>query len=473
MQEYNHRDFPVWRAHDVLLQCQTYERAERWVDDMLSKLSPREYESVVRSFLQLRVCDVQKRVRGISGLNGGALIDDGDIRIYRLLELVDTCHDFFNARTTSVQRFEEFIEEYGYQRYIPSGLTSEMIRNEKLFVNWLSAQKTLIFGADIVQNPLYAEHDNLLSSFNIRPSHTTLEKYYTGQLKSVAQKRRRRIVPIEIYTEVDDFHRLEVLKFQQVVQLCGQIMARFGETIEFNVDSVDSNHLLMLVVAVQHLSRKFWQTFKVDLATQADVSTKLICAVQRIHRMEPKWKTTLTDSNIFDAAQHSVSLPVDPRPTGTILRAECGFQIALKGIQVGQNQNQLKTRIVITDEGKSFTMSISDREAVAFSTNNIVVSVAARITAGPPAQINTITDRVQSCSCILQFALKRSGDWSQVENAAKWGKVFVTGDKFAALYALYRRVPFIFMRRMQHSNNLDNLNTEQLPDFLRYVFILG
>ena len=58
------------------------------------------------------------------------------------------------------------------------------------------------------------------------------------------------------------------------------------------------------------------------------------------------------------------------------------------------------------------------------------------------------------------YALKQAGDWAQVEHARKFGKVFVTFDKMAAMYARYRRVPFILVRRLAYD------------DFLRYTFVL-
>jgi hypothetical protein len=43
------------------------------------------------------------------------------------------------------------------------------------------------------------------------------------------------------------------------------------------------------------------------------------------------------------------------------------------------------------------------------------------------------------------LAMKRAGDWGQVEHCAKYSMVFVTEDKPAYLYALFRNVPAILL----------------------------
>ena len=44
------------------------------------------------------------------------------------------------------------------------------------------------------------------------------------------------------------------------------------------------------------------------------------------------------------------------------------------------------------------------------------------------------------------YAIKRAGDWGQVEHAKKYKKIFVTDDIMAALYAYFRDVPCILLR---------------------------
>ena len=70
----------------------------------------------------------------------------------------------------------------------------------------------------------------------------------------------------------------------------------------------------------------------------------------------------------------------------------------------------------------------------------------------------------------MKYSMKRAGDWGQVEHCVKYNKVFVTADKFAALYAYYRGVRFILMREANHRKSAAY---PKLLSFNRYVFIIG
>jgi hypothetical protein len=51
------------------------------------------------------------------------------------------------------------------------------------------------------------------------------------------------------------------------------------------------------------------------------------------------------------------------------------------------------------------------------------------------------------------LAIKRGGDWGQVEHCAKYNKLFVTSDKMAALYAFYRNVKFMLVQYQENLND--------------------
>ena len=79
--------------------------------------------------------------------------------------------------------------------------------------------------------------------------------------------------------------------------------------------------------------------------------------------------------------------------------------------------------------------------------------------------INTPRDQILEFGNPLKYALKRAGDWGQVEHCAKYDKVFVTSDKLAALYAYYRDVRFIYLYRDQ--------SKQPYPTLVRYVFVIA
>ena len=75
---------------------------------------------------------------------------------------------------------------------------------------------------------------------------------------------------------------------------------------------------------------------------------------------------------------------------------------------------------------------------------------------------------VRTFSEDLLVALKRAGDWGQVEHCRRYNKVFVTGDRLAAMYAWYRGIRFVYMQYQEHFE-------DELPNFtsfFRYSFVM-
>lgn len=66
----------------------------------------------------------------------------------------------------------------------------------------------------------------------------------------------------------------------------------------------------------------------------------------------------------------------------------------------------------------------------------------------------TLLDLYKDLPDASLYSLKRAGDWGQVEHCVRYRKIFVTRDKLAALYAMYRRVPFIYMSIIMFSTHL-------------------
>lgn len=114
----------------------------------------------------------------------------------------------------------------------------------------------------------------------------------------------------------------------------------------------------------------------------------------------------------------------------------------------------------ITDlDGQPVIFTISKSE----STKNFSKYVMQALRGVEVKQVQSLRDHVIRFSDTMKLAIKRAGDWGQVEHAARYGKIFVTSDKLAALYAYYRRVRFIYLRRHEKVDEF----------FLRYTFVLS
>jgi len=146
---------------------------------------------------------------------------------------------------------------------------------------------------------------------------------------------------------------------------------------------------------------------------------------------------TVSDANVFDAASVSFASAraVDARPTGPVYLDDAPYQITLLGLDAAGSVSVVlhDRRTAGAEAAAPLTLVFSDRDATAWCSKRMVHS------AKPSSPFAT-------CRPALRYAVKRAGDWGQVEHARRYGKVFVTGDRLAALYAWYRDVPFVYTR---------------------------
>jgi hypothetical protein len=155
----------------------------------------------------------------------------------------------------------------------------------------------------------------------------------------------------------------------------------------------------------------------------------------------------MTDANLYDSAEHSTIFgkKVDELSTGTIFRKECAYQIKLQGIIKKKDVNYLNLKII--DKVKNITWDkplLAHETTKYFSKNTLQDYIT--ITSSK-TDLKTLQDYILAFSIPLKYALKRAGDWGQVEHCKRHNKVFITSDKLAALYAAYRNIRFIFIRR--------------------------
>lgn len=470
-------DKEVYEMKDLLLSCKTEADAKNYIDYCFNPLTTAEKETVIKSFFGIKNKNLRKPAPAFLQSGGN---DDADIRVYRLMELADLCHDFFDARYDDDDKVRTFMEDNGY--ILPVNMSIRTLRNEKLFIRYVSNNPTLTFLTDpkTVDNPLHGA--DILKHFKIDGKYPSFEALYEAQQRSISGaigNRKNRMCSVDVWTELDYFgqqHRkdpVQIIKINQIAQLCCTIRRWLGNDCDFQVDSADS-HLVLLICATNNLSKQFYKKFRTEPDTRLtrDISAKLLKVIQDLDdSFKTTWKTRATDANLFDAAQNTSKLPFDTRPTGDVFRKECGYQIELKGI--------IKKSVVvaITDtESESVELTLKNHETTEILSKSVI-----KLLAGlqPPAKVRNIRDQILMFSDPLKYALKRAGDWGQVEHCVRYGKVFVTSDKLAALYAYFRNVRFIYLNRDEHFNfdvvtgadDVDPLS--HMPNFFRYSFVIS
>ena len=308
---------------------------------------------------------------------------------YNLMKLLDTSHDFFKSE-------EDFVR---CLPHLPKELPLAKIMNENVLCQTLATCDTLTFGNTLVKNPLYGAH--LYPSIDIRSYQHSRHSIETIEVPLSRQHP-------EYHSQIERLHR----------QVClSKTRPKIGPTV-FQVDATN-NPLMTLLQTIDN-----------------------------------SITATISDANMFDATttKHSVRC-TDVRPTGCIYLPEfenC-YQIELLGISYENNTGRT-VGVKMTDYRREFesTFTLTDGAAAkCCSKRSIQLSVAnhACCTTCPVPRTSELRHAIHSFSRKLKFAIKRAGDWSQVEHAARYGKVFVTNDRLAALYAWYREVPCVFMRR--------------------------
>lgn len=453
---------------DVLLRIRNDADARVWVDRVWALATPHEREQVVRAFFLDRITPEKKT----QTRKGGGIRDVLDYRVYKLLEIADVSHDFGF-------RYAKPLLEDGDVR-LPNGMNYEHFVTTSVFVETVTKKPWFTFKSaatlEQVKNPMYRVH--LTSGFDIvaaherHPEHTIEELFEDQQRYSIRTEKEGRVVSVDVWTVLVDSgeedgnarRKRPVLKLIQVAQLVANMRRIFGGKQEMVIDASD-DALTSLMIGAKFISRDLFKRFTLDpyVMNRNDLTKRMesLIASHVGHHTPITWEPSITDANLFDPANNGLVLPIDTRPTGCVFRTECGFQVELLGIaNNGGREVNVKVR---TMSGQEHAFAVSNKDTTMNVSKNAIIQ---RTWANEPSVLNNVLDQLTN---IEQYALKRAGDWGQVENCVRYGKVFVTSDQIAALYAAYRGVPFVFVR--QEENLRDEV--PNLPEFYRHTFILS
>ena len=456
-------DPDYYKRVDWLLSCTSVEIALTNIDRILSTATRQEIEKVARAFFG--------RSRHLQKGGQSHAKDTHDIRLYNLLQCADTCHDFADDDATLERVLDTFPEVV-----FPKGFDKNMLLNKKRFINFLSERATLVFGDASVPNPLYKA--NILTQWDIRAALSknpsmTLDELFASQQSSFAGRigslHTAALMPVDIFTITETNHanhKTEVLKLFQVAQVCCTMRRVFGNACSFVVDNSD-NQLVLLLCATNFVSKAFYKRFKMEPnETINALSAKLKAAIQTNGHIDVLWHTEIIDANLFDAAATATTLPLRTVATGNVYRKENPVQICLNGIVLAKSGKYVNATLRDVD-GASLTRAFTNKETQIYHSKNSIIALigVSPKSLKPSMQLN---QQIASFSDAMKYALKRAGDWGQVEHCARFQSIFVTSDKLAAMYAYYRGVRFMLLEREE--NQYDEYPT--LPEFIRYTFVL-
>jgi len=497
----------VYENYDFIIKCSDRTVTYQIIKSIFDTASVNIKERIIRAFCNIRSRDIGKNIqKNPQNQKAGAdtiLSSSLNSRVYTFFAFIDTCHDY----AEDISDLEEIINILQYTDDtipIPNNLDRKLLTHpyERELITWLVKTQYFIFTKtkkkkENIANPLYKKSD-IMQQFDIhnavakKPDITYEElfskqqHYFRGKMGSSAS-----LVPIDIFS-IKASVPVQYLKLEQIAELCYTMRNFYGENCNFQIDRTD-DHLVILITHLHHISNVLYDIIVSDnhgiIISNRDINEKLKHAITRKKAngelIETIWKVEVSDANFFDAASTNNALHIDYSSiTGPIYKSTMPYQIDLNGI----DSITKILNVNITDINKKvYSLQLTNKE-----TNRFLSKTAIRLLIGSssfaaakPATAATALSSAQSLPATLPtlptlqqtlaslspetlYAIKRAGDWGQVQHCVKYNKIFVTSDKFAALYAHYSKVRYIYLRRTEYFNF-----TKTLPDFIRYTFILS
>lgn len=431
---------------EELLRIRTQVDAEAFIKRYVNQENKEHIARIYFGFTHKRAREALRNQKGGDGTRG-----DRDGPLYELLAAADQAHDFGKASLSPVK--------------MPKGLALGALIDKDRFMTFLKSRESVVFDAHAnvaqtnVTNPCYGinlkGYDIARAIRHLKPK--SIEPLYMSQLHSVAGKllSKTRCVPVDVWSVPNTY--TSDIKVSQIAHLCQCIRHVFGSSgrLEFQLDGA-RDQLVRLVFAIQLIDKGFHRLFTVE----PDYATRIQRTMANGAGQEGSWSSRVSDAHLFDAETMPVGIPVDPRPTGPVLSF----------LELGGITDTGEVRITI--DGKSAVVHPDDTTAQ-LSVAGISGFIRGRGTTSKNRKKKsavgamTLLDLYKDLSDASLYALKRAGDWGQVEHCVRYGKIFVTRDKLAALYAMYRSVPFIYVNH----HVFDAFDA--IPGFTQHTFVLG
>lgn len=450
--------------NDFLQNVTSLDQARKWVDLVVAESRPLEVLHYVELFLGSSSLRERRRSKKGGAKRGGAVQDrcddENDLRIYRFLALADSVHDGlsqkFRQSPESIMRYMEMSVDD-----LPQGLKPATLRKEEEVIEFLQRRKNLKFERDEVANPC---HGADLAHFDLQTARVVKRKPGTDVLtatyrqaaeavKKSGVSASRRVLCVPVYAMLEMHNprssKLQRIQLAQLLDLAARIRTRFGERCVFQPDTY--HPVLKFVTATKWINKAFYNKFVVEQDYHVvKYEVEISRAIARAGAGSPttNWETVLCDANYYDGTSISDSLPIDTAATGWVYRDGITgigpHNVRLEGIS---NDGKVRFSELLNNKLKSDELEREETRP-SFSTAAVFSKFP-----GAPGSRGTLSN-TESCELLN---MKRAGDWAQVEACKRKGRIFLTEDRLAALYAFYRKVPFVLIRIHEYQELGDDM----------------
>lgn len=403
---------------------------------------------------------------------GGAVVD-GDARLYDLLQVADSYHDFPLEKNPNfiqddgTNLFETWVDSMNLK--LPDGITRRTLRKKNTLIKQLCEKQYLTYETEQVHNPLYRinlderfEVEKHTRSINDNPNSITFDEFFQKydpgwnhpaaikETKWAFEQSNSNVHDVwNVTNKIQNDYRTRPLKLVQVAKLCAAIRATFGNSIEYCLDTTEP--LVCLIFALKFCGEALYEKIiqptdsaklesfvkSLQLTDQQDVWFKNLTS--NLKRSEHK--AYICDAHFLDALSvpRDFDIHVCEEPTGNVFTEGYPYQVELMGITYN-DAKIAQAKVCITDNNVTRTRPLQ-RDSTLSSISKAQESIALL----KDGDLMNRTFGGLICS-------KRAGDWGQVESCKRdANRVLITKDRLCALYAIYRGVKVIFMKINTHS----------------------
>jgi hypothetical protein len=450
-------------------------------------------------------------VRPVSVMAAGAAdgVDDPfDYRFYKLHALADAMHDF--RKEDPKVDIKHIANAIGAElpqrprRLSPGEDPHAMYGNEEAFIKLFDVNRTLTFGSKSLSHHLHGRR--LLDQFSVSLSMNRNLEYWKAYREQFLEQRpspeiihadvwslpqfsddpemQEIMVPVDPDSVDDDQpHKIvetknpkAVVYLSQITNVVTSIKNIFGkEALTFIMDKSD-DPMSRMVMATSNIDFAIARLFIVyggidnvyaDIDDFNDIREELDGSESRIETGESvareKWSYKVCDANLVDGNLHirpPDKYKVYPNPdvsedeTGFVFRSDDKVQIFLGGIEGDPlDYGRFKPRALVKiDDRPSKYHGDASRE---FNVGYMKKLIEEAIATAPYADISTFLSRKRAC------------DWGQVEHCRRYKYIFVSTDRLACFYAMYRNVDFILIKNPKKAISH---NANHKPHFVPKIF---